>query len=497
MKITDEQKQILDSIGKYKTIKINAFAGTGKTTTLRLIADSYRDKKILYLAFNSAIKNEASQIFPQNVFVKTTHGLAYSAVSRYSTIKLDKIVNYRAADISKKFDITYNQALTSLKIFESFCNNTRYEIGENDLEHKTAKKIFDLMLLGKMLPTHGFYLKYYYLMLKNEQINSFNYDIILLDEAQDTNEVTLGIFQELKSKTKVLVGDIHQQIYSFRGSRNILEKIDANKSLYLSKSFRFNEKIAFYANSLLGNFKNEKVKIKTGSQKDKHRLSTKGFISRTNGTIISQIAKRIERKEPFVTVRDPGEIFNLTCEVFYFLENKKDKIVKNRFLKEFLSEGELEDYIEDVDDFELRSALKVAKEYKEEVFYFKDIASKFYKAWNNRRSNGFINRIEEIMFLSTAHTAKGLEWDHVEIADDFMDLVDIISKFGCSSLEEFKQKQKTVQTHELLDEVNLFYVALTRAKYYITRSSENFIYLTHKDLEKFINGKIKDKCAEN
>jgi predicted AAA+ superfamily ATPase len=76
MNLTTQQNEIIESIPKYKNIKINAFAGTGKTTTLKLIANKYKEKKILYLAFNSSIKNEASKIFPSNSFIKTTHGLA-------------------------------------------------------------------------------------------------------------------------------------------------------------------------------------------------------------------------------------------------------------------------------------------------------------------------------------------------------------------------------------------------------------------------------------
>ncbi len=490
MEITKEQQEILESIKKYRTVKINAFAGTGKTSTLKLIAGSYHNKKILYLAFNSSIKNEASQVFPGNVYIKTTHGLAFSAIKKHTNINLDKLTNYRAIDISKKFDISYNQALSSLKIFESFCSNIQDEISRADLEHETAKKIFDYMLIGKMEPTHGFYLKYYYLLLKNAQIPVFDYDIILLDEAQDTNEVTLGIFNALSSKRKVFVGDAHQQIYTFRGSRNILDKIDTNKELYLSCSFRLSDSVAFYANRLLKVFKNEQVEIKTVKKENKTIL-TNSFISRTNAALISKIAQKVEKKEPFVTVRDPNEIFNLTSEVYYLLENEREKIKRNIFLKDFTNGEQLSDYAKEVDDFELRSAIKLAKEYKEKIFYFKDIAVKFYKAWENRYNNGFVKRTQEILFLSTAHTSKGLEWDRVEIADDFTDFTDLIKNMGCFSLEEFRQKQKKIKNNELMDEFNLFYVAVTRAKVSLVKTSRNFEYLLQKDLESYLEKELE------
>jgi len=494
MNITEQQKEILESVQKYRSVKINAFAGTGKTTTLKLIAQTYKEKKILYLAFNSAIKNEASSIFPPNTEVKTTHGLAFGAIKKNTNIDLTKLVNYRAIDISKEFNITYNQAVVAIKIFDNFCNNVQNEIEQKDIEHKTAKHMFDRMLISKMKPTHAFYLKYYYLLISSGQIQQFNYDIIMLDEAQDTNEVTLGIFEALSSKVKIYVGDEHQQIYSFRGSKNALSKIKSDKKLYLSCSFRFNKQIASYANILLKNFKNEEIQIDTlekNNIKDDD-IITNGYISRTNAQLISIISNRIENRKPFVTVRDPNEIFNLTIEVHYILVNKKDEVKRNRFLKEFSNEDEILDYAIEVDDYELKSALKMAKEYKEKLFDFKDISEKFYNAWKNKNANGFDKRIGEILFLTTAHTAKGLEWDKVTISDDFTDFADLIVDFGCDDLKEFQEEQNYLPNQEIIDEFNLFYVAITRAKKVLIKDSENFHYLMSKNIEKLTNSRIKE-----
>ena len=488
---TSQQKEILESVTRYKNIKINAFAGTGKTSTLRLVAQKYHQHKILYLAFNSAIKNEASTLFPSNTSVKTTHGLAFAAIKKYTKIDLNQLVNYRAIDISKTFEIPYNQAIGALKIFENFCNNAKESISEDDLEHKTAKKIFDQMLIGILKPTHGFYLKYYYLLLKNEQIPQYGHDIVMLDEAQDTNEVTLGIFQALKGKTKVVVGDKHQQIYSFRGSKNALDKITCDKECYLSMSFRFNDTIAQLANTLLQNFKNEQVTIES-FQAQQNSIKSHGYISRTNAQLIALISSRIQNKEPFVTVRDPNEIFNLTIEVYYFLNHDKDKIQRNRFLKDFKSEEELTQYAKEVEDYELKSALKVAKEYDYSIFEFKEIADKFFKAWKNRQINGFEQRLSEIMFLTTAHTAKGLEWDCVTIADDFNDFADLIVDMGCHDLQTFQEQQLHLPNQELLDEFNLFYVAITRAKQQLIKESENFHYLLSSNIQSIINTRIKE-----
>ena len=185
MNITTQQEDILSSITNYKTIKINAFAGTGKTSTLKLIANKYINKKILYLAFNTAIKNEAQGLFPRNTTISTIHGLAYNAIKNNTNIDLSSLISYRAIDISKKFNLTYTKAITTLKIFESFCNSSKLEISKDDLEHKTARFMFDSMYTGDMKPTHSFYLKYYFLLLVQDKIKYYRYDIIMIDEVQD------------------------------------------------------------------------------------------------------------------------------------------------------------------------------------------------------------------------------------------------------------------------------------------------------------------------
>src|SRR5712675_1232055 len=55
MNLTDEQHAICQAardLGPQSWLKIQAFAGTGKTTTLAAIAESLAQRKFLYLVFN-------------------------------------------------------------------------------------------------------------------------------------------------------------------------------------------------------------------------------------------------------------------------------------------------------------------------------------------------------------------------------------------------------------------------------------------------------------
>ena len=84
---TDEQLAALNMAMDGKSFKIVAYAGAGKTTTLKLIAERLRGRG-LYLAFNKGIANEAKQKFPGHIDCRTFHSLAYRHVSRDITAKL-------------------------------------------------------------------------------------------------------------------------------------------------------------------------------------------------------------------------------------------------------------------------------------------------------------------------------------------------------------------------------------------------------------------------
>lgn len=85
---TDEQLASLDMAMTGQSFKIVAYAGAGKTTTLRLISENLRGRG-LYLAFNKAIATEAQGKFPPNVRCQTFHSLAYRHVNRDITAKIN------------------------------------------------------------------------------------------------------------------------------------------------------------------------------------------------------------------------------------------------------------------------------------------------------------------------------------------------------------------------------------------------------------------------
>ena len=117
-----------------------------------------------------------------------------------------------------------------------------------------------------------------------------NTDYILLDEAQDTNPVVLGVLAGQRAQV-VYVGDPYQQIYEWRGAINAMDKMPGCEQTALTQSFRFGEAIAAEASRLLatlgehrllrGNPETTSVVAKDGT--------AEAVLARTNATVILEI----------------------------------------------------------------------------------------------------------------------------------------------------------------------------------------------------------------
>lgn len=449
--LTNEQLSILEACEHLKdgeTLKINAFAGTGKTTTLVAINNHLPDKTFLYLAFNSSIVKEAKKKFNNNVTVVTTHSLALGYILNQNksfpeNSPLYKVKNddgYKKHDLVEILDVNEDIAFDVLKILSRYSNSTHTDIKKcafevhlkNPMSVFHAERFYEMMKNREIEITHDFYLKEFSLY---GDFSQYKFDYILLDEGQDTNSVVLNIFDSL-SGAKIIVGDTHQTIYQFRGSVNAMETIKSKYTFYLSTTFRCVPDVVADANYVLKNFKNEKVPLV--SKASKKEIKNCGYITRTN----SQIIFLISRFDEFNLYKDVDELFTPAIQIHYFLNKQFDFISKKySFLKEKKTRAELVSYIEEYEDIELLSALKVAEIFKG---YLLVLRKKAKEKHSKKAKNIFI----------TAHKSKGLEFDSVVLEKDFRNLSSIENK------------------DKLIEESNLLYVAITRAKYQITYLGE-------------------------
>ncbi len=281
---TDEQKRIIatEPGGPDNVLIIRAGAGAAKTTTLEGYTAARPEKRFLYLAFGKANAVEAQKKFPPNTVCKTTHALAFRALSQELRSKLSD--SFRADTIQQILGLDPNAQDTRFKchlifkVLQAFWASTesepssihanssiRNEIAAHDINTdsveqlvKESARVWDKMRnpYDRSAPlTHEAYLKIY---CDSNPDLSRDFDYIALDEAQDTNPIVEQLIFNQRIP-KIIVGDPHQNIYVFRRAFDILSPRAArdNPCLYLTHSFRYGPEIAHIANLLLYHLKDE------------------------------------------------------------------------------------------------------------------------------------------------------------------------------------------------------------------------------------------------
>lgn len=258
-KPTQEQLEIIKVFGTTRVLKVNAVAGAGKTSTLELLANEYKQPSLL-LAFNKAIADEASKRFPQHVQCRTMNSVAYSHFGKTLQHKLNfnknpkvntmrsikNTVDWFALDDYKHAEPAINARVIAglaREAVDRFCYSSRGSISEHDLHYKDIKEleknhIFDSKHLSRVIVnlakliwkerinpfsqsfcTHDTYVKLW--SLSNPKLN---FDIIYVDESQDINPCILHVLEQQTCKI-LYVGDQYQSIYGFRGATNAMKRL--------------------------------------------------------------------------------------------------------------------------------------------------------------------------------------------------------------------------------------------------------------------------------
>lgn len=304
--------------------------------------------------------------------------------------------------------------------------------------------------------THDFYIKKFQLSRPK-----LNYDYILFDEGQDASAAMLDIFLK-QNATKVIVGDTHQQIYSWRYAINALEKVDF-KTFNLSASFRFGQDIADLAMRTLQFKKQAKdqdlIAItgkETNSVPTATGIKTKATIARTNLGLLIKAIEYVKEKTNVKQIYFEGNINSYTYaddgaslyDVLH-LSNGKHHLIKDQLIRSMKNMIELEEYIDKTEDAQLGMMLEIVKEYGNEIpSIIKSIKDKHVK--NDEKENAE-------MIFSTVHRCKGMEYDTIQLANDFI---------SQKKLEKLKSNTQMGESSisKLNEEINLLYVAITRTK---------------------------------
>ncbi|XP_022527587.2 F-box DNA helicase 1 [Astyanax mexicanus] len=518
IQVTHEQQQILNhDIQRNHVVKIMAFAGTGKTTTLVKYAQQRPNLRFLYVSFNKSVATQANRSFPSNVECSTIHSMAFKAIGhRYR--RLDKLgSNLQPFNVAWKLPVGrggFVNAKVVTQTINNFCASTDERIGtqhvprvyknnhgRDECPDETKKKLFvsDAQdIWRKMIEmeptkemahhmTHDGYLKLW--QMQRPVLNG--YDVIFIDEAQDCTPVIMDI---ILSQTcgKILVGDPHQQIYTFRGAVNALFAVPHTHLYYLTQSFRFGSEIAYVGATILDVCKKVKKILVGGRQEgsvrgeDKETLESVklgakqvtgkvSILCRCNVTVFSE-AVRLTDANPSCKIHIVGGVDNFglkkILDIWVLMQpeakrRSENLMIRDGFIRSFCKDklggyAGLKKYALNAEDRELEAKLSVVEKFNARI---PELVERIYNcAQKNPQFADYI--------LGTVHKAKGLEFDTVVVTDDFM-------KVPCArhNLQRMNINPGIRNVHA--DEWNLLYVAVTRAKktLYITKSVCNILTL--------------------
>lgn len=465
---TAEQRECIDAFATGFDLRINAYAGTGKTTTLRHLGYA-TGKHGTYLAFNKAIADEASKLFPRHVRCSTTHSLAFrDIIGRYDdSKKLTGSVNggYLAAKLGFKDTLLSPTCKMTAKgrgfliceTLKSWQRSGARELHTRNVPLagalkglpddavdalkativRDAREVWDMMTSAKSTLPLGFdgFLKLY--AMGNPVIPG---DFILLDEAQDTNGVVMQMMREQDAQL-ICVGDRHQQIYEWRGARNAMVELPAELEKRLSTSFRFGPNAASFATRIL-TLLGESVPL-SGNASKIDRIGPvdqpRAIICRTNARLLEELLAALDAGGKPHIVGGTGEVRAWldaaeSLQAGYPVEHPIEFFG-------FAKWDDVRTASESDEGQDLRRIVKTVDKYG-------------VSGLRNALAGAASDEASASVVLSTGHKSKGREWDSVRLCDDFL--------MGLQETD--KQPANGAAVTDPSPELRLFYVAATRCE---------------------------------
>uniref|UniRef100_A0A8C3PA34 F-box DNA helicase 1 n=1 Tax=Chrysemys picta bellii TaxID=8478 RepID=A0A8C3PA34_CHRPI len=489
IKLTHEQQRILNhTILPGQVVKIMAFAGK-KADCETSCRDALSKKK------KASINN-----WKENLFWLCGHQINISSYNEKGKLNFSNLSPYTISFILKHRmgQSLFVRAKTVTQTLESFfaspdefilvehtpiwCKNThgmRVLVCEEEKQIivEEARRIWDNM---KMLNgntelnckmTSDGYLKLW--QLKKPQL--FAYDAIFVDEAQDCTPAILDI---VLSQTCgiIFVGDPHQQIYTFRGAVNALFTVPHTHIFYLTQSFRFGPEIAYVGSTILDVCKKIRNKMLVGgNQEGDVRGSTNGktaFLSRGNLNVFENAVTITGGERPTkIHLLGGPKNFGLDKihDIWKLLQPEEARVrlklqIDDHFIKKWVEKDGfqgLKNYAAKTEDRELEVKITIVEKYNVRI---PELVA--------RIKNSHVSNIAFADYvIGTVYKAKGLEFDTVLVADDFM-------KVPCAR-HNLQRLPHFITDMSAEDEWNLLYVAVTRAKKHLlmTKSLEYLLTL--------------------
>lgn len=433
LKPTDEQAAIIAAARSGDDLVVIAGAGSGKTSTQRMVSRAMPSRRGTYIAYNRAIADDARGSFPQNVLCATAHSLAFRAAGfkyqhrltgeRVPARRVAEILGVQGFSLESEPDypetpmLPKHLAIIVNDTVQNFCwsadevISTKHVPSELKLSKKQNRKVAEAVVPyaraawedltrteGRLRFQHDVYLKLW--QLTDPQLPS---DFVLLDEAQDANPVIAAVVNNQLNAQKILVGDPAQQIYAWRGAVDAMNGFNGRR-LTLSQSFRFGPAIAEEANLWLATLGDFRITGHPGISSTVGPLEqSRAVLCRTNAEAISQVMQAQVIGTKAALVGGGRELLALARAA---MDLKHGLPTDHRELMLFRSWVEVQEFAHSES---AGSDLKV-----------------FVNLVDAHGPEAIIQAVDSLyeepdaeLIISTAHKAKGREWESVRVAPDF------------------------------------------------------------------------------
>lgn len=511
--LDDSQKRVVES--DKKRLIVEAPAGFGKTTTMVSLVNKWignnvieNSKKILCLTYTISAANRMKEALTDDsdsFCITNFHGLCRRILSLYGNIIGVPIgqdfSNLRCVDTCKLKNFLSSEEYRYLLDFDEDIKSGA--LIENIIREKINgynNIIRTIITLEKTINYTSILTFAIELLLNNKNILVFYrkyFPVMCVDEFQDTNILGLMLVKLLSNDRVVLFGDELQKIYGFLGAiPNIFDRILDENSKYEYIKLKYNHR--FSDNKLMLGLDKSIRKFQETSQLEKYVAESKNTIRAIHGNTIEDEAEKIsswiKEQDGQVAILIPQnsktsellknnlkkknvQFFDATFgesdSEFISFENEALEAFRKLYANQYLNKINKQGLFKVIEQLCLqysygnsyivlfkafinhtieKTQLSRRNKYVEEVLLSKSLRS-------------YLNLVNNKVTYIKIHGSKGLEWDHVIVAN--FNQGEIPNYYSIQEIGEFKSNKLNLkeQNQEGIRKlVMLFYVAFSRAK---------------------------------
>lgn len=459
---TEEQDGIIDAVKAGKNVRAIARAGAGKSTCLVGCAARRPFRMHKVLAFNAKIAEEARRRFPGNTQALTIHSEALRCVGEHLRHRINTKPTVTPWDAAKMIGLPkrlnvgefsfpdYILYAITREAYEAWClsdaatpvkSHVPRAPGMPDKDHADLASVI-LPAIDRLWDEQcdpngpSWFSQSTYLKMWGMSEPKIDAQTLLIDEAQDLDPLVIAVIKHQDMQI-VTVGDPEQAIYAWRGAVDALERVPADVTLYITQSFRFGDRIANAANSVLDILGATPLVRGTPTIASELRSMTDEeadiTLYRSNSAMLARTVDLMAEGKKVHVIGRTREVKDFAFEAQKLKDGKPSK---HPLLMGFTSWEQVMRRVKETDKGELQLMVHLVNRHGANR-----LGAILLEAEQTPRAGADV-------VLSTAHQSKGLEFDKVRLGDDF----------PCSSPDDPDERAASDE------ELRLLYVAVTRAK---------------------------------